>query len=116
MGDYPAFDRPRLKELCGILERKALKWVCKKDFGDKSNVLGGRFVFEIKNMETYSPSYKSIFVVQEHTDCENNMLVHSGNTIIQHSVRLLIALEAVFGFLIWSQKTFLRYIYKPPMS
>lgn len=96
--------------MCGLFARKAFKVVRRNDIEDDANVLGGRFVLAIKNMETDEPTYKARFVVQGHNDCEKNLLVHSANTIRQHSVRLLVALSEIFNFTIWSQDVYQDYL------
>lgn len=99
----PLLDIPKAREIIGLLKKGTFEVNCKDEIHDDAKVLGGRFVLDIKIAETKEPVYKSRFVVQTHTDTEKKMIIHSAKTISQHSVRVLIALAAVYGFSIWSQ-------------
>lgn len=77
--------------------------MCRKDVPSDANVFGGCFVLAIKNARTEDELYKARFVVQGHTDIEKKMLVHNRTNLRQGSIRMLIAIAAVFGFRIWSQ-------------
>lgn len=104
------FDEARAKEVCGLLKRKAFKVVCKDEVANDANILGGRFVLAIKNAETEEPLFKARFVVQGHTDAEKNMLVNAATNVKHVSVRLLIAMAAVFGFRVWTQDVAQAYL------
>lgn len=72
--------------------------VCTEAVEADVNIRGRSLVLEVKNVETDKPTYQSRFVVQGHTYQKKDKLVHSANTIRQHSVRMLIAIEDILGF------------------
>lgn len=45
-----------------------------------------------------------------HTDIEKNILVHNSTNLRQTSIRLLIAIAAIFGFRLWSQDVSQAYL------
>lgn len=104
------FDEAKAKELAGLAKRGVYKVVCKEDVPPGANVLGGRFVLAIKNVNTDEEVYKARFVVQGHTDIEKNILVHNSTNLRQGSIRVLVAIVAVFGFRIWSQDVSQAYL------
>lgn len=104
------FDAAKAKELAGLAARGVYEVVCKEDVPKGANILGGRFVLAIKNADTAEEIYKARFVVQGHTDVEKNLLVHNSTNLRQSSVRLLVALAAVFGFRLWSQDVSQAYL------
>ena len=56
----------------------------------------------IKDIETNKSFLKAIYVVQVHRDREKSTRVHN-TTIIRHrSIRVPLAIAAIFGFLMWS--------------
>lgn len=68
-----------------------------------ANVLGGCSVLAIKIPKTDQPTYKARFVVQGHMYKYKDLIVNNSNRMRQHSIRILIAIAAVFGFMICSQ-------------
>lgn len=104
------FDTAKAQELAGLADRGVYEVVCKEDVPHDANVLGGRFVLAIKNALTAEEVYKARFVVQGHTDIEKNLLVHNSTKLRQSSVRLLVAIAAIFGFRLWSQDVSQAYL------
>lgn len=70
-----------------------------------------RFVLAIKDLRTGNEIYKARFVVQGYTDVEKNKLVHACFNVRQQTIRILIALAAIFGPRS-GRKTFCKLIYK----
>ena len=89
------------KEIEGLIRCGPWKVVMKEDFLAGANVLNGRFVVTIKNVETDTPIHKARFVVQGNKDKEKTQLVHNSTTVRQISARLLITLAAIFGLHVW---------------
>lgn len=85
----------------GLAERGVYEIVCRQDVPDGANVLGGRFVVEIKDKGTKEEQYKLRFVVQKHTSTEKNIVVHNTTTLAQSSVKMLVAVAAIFGIRLW---------------
>ena len=104
------FDEAKQKELRGLFERGVFDVVCREELPQSANVLGGRFVLGIKNPGTEKEIYKARFVVQGHTDAEKGLLIHNSTTLKQSSIRLLIAIAAMFGFRIWAQDVAQAYL------
>ena len=104
------FDEAIANELRGLTERGVYEIVCKEEVPPGANILGGRFVLAIKEKGTEDEKYKAHFVVQGHTDTEKNILVHNTTTLKQSSVRMLVAIAAIFGFKLWSQDVSQAYL------
>lgn len=104
------FDEAKSRELAGFAERGVYKVVCREDVPTGANILGGRFILAIKNVNTDEEVYKARFVVQGHTDIEKNLLVHNNTNLRQSSVRVLVEIAAVFGFRLWSQDVSQAYL------
>lgn len=104
------FDSAKAKELSGLAERGVYEIVCREDVPDDANVLGGRFVLAIMNADTDDEVYKARFVVQGHTDVEKNILVHNSTNLRQGSIRVLVAIAAIFGSRLWSQDVSRSYL------
>lgn len=77
--DDPSFDRPKAKDICGLLEMDTLEIMCKEDVEKGTNVVRGIFVLASKNVEIEKPVYKELLVVHGHTDQEKDFLVHSAS-------------------------------------
>lgn len=103
LSEYSQFEDARDKKLCGLLRREAFQVKCKEETLDDANVLGGRFVLSIKDLESYAPLFKECFVVPHHTDMEKNMLKNSATNGKQVAVRMLVAMATIFGYRIWTQ-------------
>ena len=66
------------------------------------NIIPSRFVFTIKRNEDGKEILKARFVLGGHRDREKNFQVHNSTTLKSSSIRLLIALAAIFGFAVWT--------------
>lgn len=71
--------------------------VVKEDVPQGSKIINSRLVMAIKDVKTDKPYFKAYFVAQGHRDRENSTLVHD-TAVRQISIRVLLALAAVFGF------------------
>ena len=96
------FGPAKKKELEGLIKRGTWKVVLKEEVPDDANILGSRFVLTIKDTGNEIEIWKARFVVQGHREKMKNSLVHDIATIKNKSVRLLIALAAIFGFRLFS--------------
>lgn len=90
------------KEIEALVHRVTWKILLKDELPKDSNIINGRFVMDIKDVETNEPDYKERFVAQRHRDREKSVLIHNSTTVRQISIRLLLILAAIFGFRIWS--------------
>lgn len=77
--------------------------VVRQKIEEGANSLGCRFVLAIKNKRTDRELFKARYVFQGHLDKETDTLVHNASTVSQQAVRLLISMDTIFGFQIWSE-------------
>lgn len=84
--------------------------VDRNDVRKDAKVMGGRFVLAIKNTETGRPSYKARFVVQVHVDREKEMLINTANTVRHNSVKVLVSINAMHGYRVWTQDVSQAYL------
>lgn len=96
------FDKAKAKEIYGLLARRAFSIFKKNTLPGDANILGGHFLLAKKYVGTANELYKARFVVQGHTDRDKNLIVYTSSTVLQASVRLLVALTAVLGFHLWT--------------
>ena len=91
------FDEEK-KELLGLLERSAFKICLREKAGDRPNVVPTRYVLAIEHAQTNQPTrLKAHFVIGRHKDKDQNALLHDTRTVRAESVRLVVALAAIFG-------------------
>lgn len=114
----------KYKEIKGLLDKGTWKVELKEDIPEGSNILTGRFVLCIKNVNIDQELYMARFVVQGQKDKEKKFIVHDSTNLRQSSTRLLVAIAAIFGFRIWSHdikqaylqssQTLMRKVYLKP--
>lgn len=61
-------DIPKSKEIKGFVDKGTFKIIDRDDIEIQANILGGRFLLAVKNVETNDPTYKDRFVVQGDAD------------------------------------------------
>lgn len=71
--DCPKYKGARHKELSDIIYRGTISV---SSLPNHANVLKGRFVLAINDVESRTPRHKAHFVVQGHFDYEKSLLVH----------------------------------------
>jgi Reverse transcriptase (RNA-dependent DNA polymerase) len=91
------------KKIAGLIARNTWKIVCKQDVRDSANILDGRFILTIKDVNTGNQFFKARYVVQGHKDCEKAQLVHNSTTLTQSSTNLILSFAALFRFRVWNQ-------------
>ena len=94
--------KSKRKEIESLVQRGTWKVVIKEEVPSDANVISGRFVMAIKDVETDRPYFKARFVAQGHKDRDKPSLLHNTTTVRQSSIRVLLALAAIFGFRLWS--------------
>ena len=109
-GNEKRFEAAKEKEITGLQANGTYEVVFKEDVASDANILGGRFVLSIKDKNTDNEITKARFVVQGHRDKDKNKLVHTSTNLWHHSIRLINALAAVFGFRVWSQDVTQAYL------
>lgn len=92
------------------MDKGVFQVVMKEDIPEDANILEGRFVLALKNVGTNREIYKARFVVQGHTDQEKNLLVHTVTNIRHRSIKMLVAIAAIFGFRLWTKDISQAYL------
>ena len=104
------FEEAKLKELKGLIEKGTFKIVLREEAGERPNITPTRFVLGIKHGDNGSELLKARFILGGHRDRENPFLIHNSTTLPHHSVRILVALAAIFGFNLWSSDVNQAYL------
>jgi hypothetical protein len=84
----PRFRAAKNKEIKGLARHGTWRVVCAEDLPDNANVMRGRFVLTIKNINTGKEIGKARFVVQGHKDSRTFSLLHKAATLHIRSIRL----------------------------
>lgn len=92
------------------MKRRTFKIFLEKDVPKSANSVGGRFVLAMKDAGTKNEIHKASFVVQGHTDAEKNLKVHPSPNPRPQTVKILIAVAALFRFGLWSQDVSQAYL------
>ena len=90
------------QEIKNLLQHGTFKVILQEDIPKDGNVLPGRFVLAIKSSVDGRIKYKARYVIGGHCYKLKDLTVHSSTTLQPQSVRLLLALAAIFGFDIWT--------------
>jgi len=88
------FREAALKEVGGLRDRGTFTTVREADVPRSANVIGGRFVYTIKQVGTAGEFAKARFVAQGHRDKAKWYVVHNLATMRQRSTRLLVSTAA----------------------
>jgi Reverse transcriptase (RNA-dependent DNA polymerase) len=73
------------------------------------NIVASKFVYALKH-ENGEVAYKARFCLGGHRDLMKNLMAHTASTLRQRSVRLLLALAAIFGLEVWSTDVAQAYL------
>ena len=106
----PEMSEARRTEIKNLLNRGTFKIVSRKDIPPDANVLPDRFVVAIKTGDRGETKSKARYVVGGHRDRFKHMMVHSASTLQPQSVRLLLALAAMFDFDVWTSDVKQAYL------
>lgn len=96
------FEEAKRKELKLIWERSASKFFPKSWVPENSNTLGGHFVLSIKDEGKRREVWKARLFVQVFRNKAKSSLVSDSTNAKHHSIRILVGLASVFGFMIFS--------------
>lgn len=118
------FQAAARKEIDGLQERGTFNRVKEKDVPKGANIIGGRFVYTLKNFKTADETPKARFVAQGYRDKAKEFVVHNLATLRQRSTRLLVSTSAILDFRLFahditqaylqSQDGFTRQLYLRP--
>ncbi|MEM6805931.1 MAG: reverse transcriptase domain-containing protein, partial [Bacteroidota bacterium] len=106
----PLADEAKRTEIEGLIKKGTWKVVLKEEIPDDANILTGHFVITIKDVESDTPIFKARYVIHGHKDKEKDILVHNTTNLQQSSVRTIVALAAIMGFMIWSHDVSQAYL------
>lgn len=84
--------------------------VDRREVGKNANILGGRFVLTIKNIEIERPSHKARLADQGHADRDIEMIINTARTIRQNSVRIIVTIAAKYDYNLWTQDFAQEYL------
>ena len=93
-----------------LVRRGTFKVVMCAEILPNVSVLTARFMLAIKHKITREVRFKARCVVGGHRDRRKSFLVHGSQTVQPISVRVLVALSAIFNFKIWSTDVKLAYL------
>jgi len=88
------FREAALKEVSGLRDRGTFTAVREADVPRAANVIGGRFVYTLKQVGTAGEFAKARFVAQGNRDKAKWYVVHNLETMRQRSTRLLVSTAA----------------------
>lgn len=77
--------------------------VLRSEIPSNANKLSCRYALAIKEPGTDREIWKARLVIGGHKDIEKHIMVRSSTTVQQQSLRMLLALAAIFGWKIWTQ-------------
>lgn len=104
------FEEANLKELKGLIENGTFNIVLREETGERPNIIPTRLFLDIKHGDSGSEPLKAWFVLGGHSYRKKPFLFHNSTTLRHHSVRILIALAAIFGFNLWSSNVNQAYL------
>ena len=99
---YPEMTAAKKAEIKNPLERGTFKVILKDELPPDGNILPGCFVLAIKSTDDEKIKYKARYVIGGRRDKYKDFMVHFTSTLQPQSIRLLLALAAVFEFDIWT--------------
>lgn len=85
-------------EIKSLLDRQTFKLILREELLSDGNILPGCFVMAIKSTGDGKIKYKARYVIGGHRDKYKDLMVHSTSNLQPQSVRILLALAAIFEF------------------
>ena len=106
----PEMTAAKKAEIKSLLDRGTFKVILQEELPPDGHILPGRFVLAIKSTDDGKIKYKARYVIGGHRDKYKDLMVHSTSTLQPQSVRLLLALAAIFEFDIWTSDVRQAYL------
>jgi Reverse transcriptase (RNA-dependent DNA polymerase) len=103
------FDAAKREEILRLIDVGTFELVVEEDAPKHPNIVPSRYVLSIKNKDGVV-SLKARFVLGGHRDNDRKSLVHATTTLKQQSVRILLALAALFGFEVTAADVIAAYV------
>jgi Reverse transcriptase (RNA-dependent DNA polymerase) len=91
------------EEIQCLLDRGTFLLVLADDVPKGANILGSRIVLALKNFDTIDESMKARLVRQGCGDREGPKIVREAPTVAHFTVRLLISISVLMGWMLWSK-------------
>lgn len=92
------FVAAKRKEADGLKRRKIWRAVKKSSLPADANVIGARFVLQVKNFQTPHEVAKARYVAQGYNDQEKKFIVHDVNLMRPASCRLIVSVAVCKGW------------------
>lgn len=96
------FVEAKKSEIEGLASSQTWSYVKERDLPAGSNIIGGRFVCNIKNVGTIDEGAKIRLIAQGFNDTRKDFIVHNNHTIRQSSIKLIVSTAAVLNLRIAS--------------
>ncbi len=77
--------------------------VLEEEIPKNANMITRSFIVTIKDVKTEKPTFKARFVAHDNRDSDKDQLFHDSTTVRQSCVRLLFAMVAIMGFVVWTE-------------
>lgn len=104
------FEQAKRKEVDGLNRRGLWRKVKRSELPPDANILGGRFIFSLKNYGTPSEMAKVRFVAQGYRDKDKPFMVHDASSLRASSIRIILAVAACLGFRLFSHDVTQAYL------
>lgn len=104
------FQAAARKEVDRLLARGTFTVVKESELPAGANVIGGRFVYTLKNAGTRAEEVKGRYVAQGYRDQAKLFVIHNLATLRQRSTRILASTSAVMGLRIFSHDITKAYL------
>lgn len=94
----------------GLNRRGLWRKVKRSELPPDANILGGRFIFSLKNYSTPSETAKVRFVAQGYRDKYKPFMVHDASGLRASSILIILAVAACLGFRLFSHDVTQAYL------
>lgn len=104
------FVKAKQKEIDGLQRRNIWDVIDANVLGKNANILGGRFVYTLKNYGTPNEAAKARYVAQGFGDKDKPYIVHDTATLRASSVRIVLSTAATHDFKLFSHDVNQAYL------
>lgn len=92
------FRETKTAEIDGLRKRGTWNVLKKESLPVNANILGGRFILAVKNVDTNEEKAKARYVAQGFHDREKYFVAHNSIALRQYSVLVIVLYAATNGF------------------
>eukprot|EP00168_Porphyra_purpurea_P011369 TRINITY_DN2896_c0_g1_i1.p1 TRINITY_DN2896_c0_g1~~TRINITY_DN2896_c0_g1_i1.p1 ORF type:complete len:816 (+),score=159.39 TRINITY_DN2896_c0_g1_i1:2887-5334(+) len=104
------FREAALEKVSGLRDRGKFTVAKTADVPRTASIIGGRFVYTLKNVGTAVELSKALFVGQGHRDRVKDFVVHNTATLRQRFTRLVVSTSANMGWRVYAQDITQAYL------